>query len=282
MKDMKYSINSWIFGNVTIEEICESARKIGVDGIDVSGEPDTTDLKRVREAINANGLRCFAINGNFTDESRVVSHSDPKMRETAIIYGKKLVDMATALDCDKVLIVPARVNMAEFFESRKKDWANAVEVLRHIAEYALEKNVYIMLECVNKYEIAQVRSLQDGINMAKEVGLPNVKVIGDTFHMQLEESRGIENAIREAGKENLIHVHLGDNTREVPGRGSINWRAILIALDEIGYDEALSFEPLPKRMTFDEIMAGALTREELEAELSFSLHYLKTLMYGIE
>ena len=57
MKRMKFSINSWIFGNLSIEEIARRAKEIGVDGIDVSGEPDTMDAKAVKATLDKYALR---------------------------------------------------------------------------------------------------------------------------------------------------------------------------------------------------------------------------------
>ena len=281
MKRMKFSINSWIFGNLSIEEIARRAKEIGVDGIDVSGEPDTIDAKAVKATLDKYGLKVFDINGNFTEENRIMCHKDPQMRASAVEYGKKCVDMAVDAGTDKVLIVPSQVNKQDYYISREQDWKHSVDSIRQVAEYAKTKGVTIILECVNKYEVSLVRTLQDGIDMAKDTGMDNVKVIGDTFHMQLAEEQGIPSAIRHAGKDWLLHLHLGDNTREVPGRGVMNWRDIRAALDDIGYDEALSFEPLPHQLTLDEIFAGVLDPDELTAELKASCDYLKLIMQAI-
>ena len=265
MKRMKFSINSWIFGNLSIEEIARRAKEVGVDGIDVSGEPDTIDAKAVKATLDQYGLKVFDINGNFTEENRIMCHKDPKMRESAVEYGKKCVDMAVDAGTDKVLIVPSQVNKQDYYISREEDWKHSVESIRQIAEYAKTKGITIILECVNKYEVSLVRTLQDGIDMAKDTGMDNVKVIGDTFHMQLAEEQGIPPAIRHAGKD----------------WGVMNWRDILAALDDIGYDEALSFEPLPHQLTLDEIFAGVLDPDELTAELKASCDYLKLIMQAI-
>ena len=282
MKEMLFSINSWIFGKTPIEEIAIRAKQIGVDGLDISGEPDTIDIKAVKKALKKNGLIAFCVNGNYIDESRVFCHSDKAIRQKAIEYGKKCVDIASELESKKFLIVPSQVNGNNYYISKQEDWKRSVESIYHVAEYALDKGITIVLECVNKYEVTLVRTLEDGIKMATQTGLDNVKIIGDTFHMSLEEEIGIHNAIRRAGSEWLVHMHLGDNTREVPGMGCMNWRELLIALDDIEYIGALSFEPLPHRLTVDEIFAGALTHSELSKELAFSLNYLKLIMQTIK
>lgn len=280
MKEINFSINSWIFGNTPIEQIAEHAKQIGAAGLDISGEPDTTDIKRVRKALDTNGLAAFCVNGNFTEEARVFCHNKPELRQKAVEYGKKCVDMAVELGAKIALMVPSQVNGQNYFVSKAVDWEHSVESLRGVAQYAKDKNVTLVLECVNKYEVTLVRTLGDGIRMCKEIGLDNVKIIGDTFHMNLEEENGIHNAIR-AAEGWLAHLHLGDNTREVPGRGCINWREVLLALSDIHYDGVISFEPLPHRLTLDEIFAGALDPQELARELGLSLAYLRTVMQMI-
>ncbi len=282
MNPILFSINSWIFGNARFEDIARRARQIGVDGLDISGEPDQVDIDEVKAALTKYGLVPVAINGNFLDESRTFCHSDPSCRASAVAYGKKCVDMAVKVGTKKVLIVPSQVFRTTYFEAADQDWMNAVDSLRQVADYAAQNgNVTIMLECVNKYEVTLVRTLQDGIRMAQDVGRDNVKLVGDTFHMHIEEENGIHNALRQAGKAWLAHLHVGDNTREVPGRGCMNWREIFIALNDIGYEEAISFEPLPHRMTPEEIFSGKLDPDELDRELGFSLNYLKSIMYAV-
>jgi D-psicose/D-tagatose/L-ribulose 3-epimerase len=188
-----------------------------------------------------------------------------------------------SLAVKKVLVVPSQVFRSDYFVTKEHDWQHSVESLRELAEYALlQGNVTILIECVNKYEVTLVRTIQDGINMAREIGCKNVKLAGDTFHMHLEEQHGIHNSIRKAGKDWLAHLHVGDNTREVPGRGCIDWKEIFIALQDINYDQAITFEPLPHRLTPEEIFNGRLDPDELDRELTFSLDYLKSIIYSID
>ena len=90
MKDMLFSINSWIYGKTDIADIARYAKKAGMDGLDISGEPDTTDLSVVKKALADNGLKAFCINGNFVEEDRVLCHDDAAMRQKAVEYGKKM------------------------------------------------------------------------------------------------------------------------------------------------------------------------------------------------
>ena len=63
----------------------------------------------------------------------------------------------------------------------------------------------------------------------------------DTFHMNIEEDN-IAAAIRLAGKD-LCHLHLGEQNRLVPGKGSLPWQEIGQALRDIDYQGAAVMEP---------------------------------------
>jgi D-psicose/D-tagatose/L-ribulose 3-epimerase len=282
MKQIPFSINSWIFGNVPIEKIAQRAKAIGVSSLDISGEPEKIDAIAVKNLLKKYNLTAICINGNFIEDSRAFNHSDPKLRANAIDYGKRCIDLANQIGTSKVLVVPSQVFKTSYFSSMQDDWNNSVSALQEVADYAMHHGkITIMLECVNKYEVSLVRTLDDGIKMAKDIGMENVKIIADTFHMHLEEQNGIHNAIRAAGNNWIAHLHVGDNTREVPGKGCINWREILLALRDIDYQGAISFEPLPHRLTPEQIFNGGLDPIELDKDLSFSLNYLTSIMHLI-
>lgn len=283
MKKLDFSVNSWVFGPISFEELAERAKRIGLDGLELDGEPDTKDLKHMKEVLKKTGLKPISVCGTFNTENRAYNHADVLLRKQAVDYGKKLVDMAVYMGTDKVLLVPGMVNRQTYFADRETDWKHAVESIRAVAEYASQKgNIKIMLECVNKYEVNLVYSLWDGIKMADEIGTGNIGLVADTFHMQLEEKDGIENAIRSYGKGAILHQHLGDNNREVPGKGCMDWKGIFMALRDIDYEGAVSFEPLPKHLTPEEIGLGMLKPGELEADLTKSIKMLKSIMDMIE
>ena len=97
------------------------------------------------------------------------------------------------------------------------------------------------MEVLNRFENHILNTAEEGVAFVKEVGMDNVKVMLDTFHMNIEES-SIGNAIRTAGKL-LGHFHTGECNRMVPGKGRIPWREIGDALKDIGYDRTVVMEP---------------------------------------
>jgi D-psicose/D-tagatose/L-ribulose 3-epimerase len=65
------------------------------------------------------------------------------------------------------------------------------------------------------------------------VGLPNVKVHLDTYHMNIEEKDWAQPVLL-AG-DRLCHFHLCENDRGIPGTGLVDWEELFEALGGIHY-----------------------------------------------
>lgn len=98
----------------------------------------------------------------------------------------------------------------------------------------------VLLEPLNRYESRYLNTVADNLRVIAAVDHPNAGLLPDTFHMSIEEA-SIPDALR-AGGDEVRHVHLGDNNRMLPGRGSLEWEAIFGALHDIGYTGAVNLE----------------------------------------
>ncbi len=67
-----------------------------------------------------------------------------------------------------------------------------------------------------------------------------MKVHLDTYHMNIEEKSFYE-ATKMAG-DKLIHYHLCENDRGIPGTGLVDWDGIFKALSEINYQGFAALE----------------------------------------
>ena len=56
----------------------------------------------------------------------------------------------------------------------------------------------------------------------------------DTFHLNMEE-KDMRASIA-ASADKLVHFHVSDNDRGVPGAGHVPWSEVKSGLDAIGYD----------------------------------------------
>jgi sugar phosphate isomerase/epimerase len=106
--------------------------------------------------------------------------------------------------------------------------------------------VRLALEPVNRYELDLINTVDEGLAFVQEIGHPSLGLVLDTFHMNIEESSRTEPFRRAMAAGRLWHVHVGDNNRLPPGRGLIDFAAIVTTLHDSGYYGFLSAELLAR------------------------------------
>lgn len=94
--------------------------------------------------------------------------------------------------------------------------------------------------------------------MVDEIGLPNVKLLYDTYHANIEE-RSLTEAIGRMGTRYLGEIHLCENDKGAPGTGHIDFPAVAATLRQIGFDGFAVFESFPP-FGKDNIWAAARSR----------------------
>ena len=124
--------------------------------------------------------------------------------------------------------------------------AQSVDILRQVAETAAKSNITLVLEVVNRYESNVLNTAAQAVEMCKRIGMPNVKVHLDVYHMNIEES-DIQAAILETG-DYLGYFHTGDSHRGYMGSGMIDLTGVFRALVRSGYQGPITFESFSSRV----------------------------------
>lgn len=127
---------------------------------------------------------------------------------------------------------------------KQGDWERSVKNVRSIGKIAKECGVDYCLEVLNRFEGYLLNTCAEAKEFVKQVDVPSVKIMLDTFHMNIEED-SIVDAILLAGDQ-LGHFHVGENNRRVPGKGCLPWYDIGCALRNIRYDKNVVMEPFVK------------------------------------
>ena len=126
---------------------------------------------------------------------------------------------------------------------------------------------------MNRYETYLVNTLSSAASMAAEVGRPNVGLMADLFHMNIEEG-DIPATIRDAA--GLVwHVHLADSNRRPPGLGHTDFATAITALKDIRYDGSLTMEFLPSTSSPYEAASLDVGEEAKLADASQAIDYLR-------
>jgi D-psicose/D-tagatose/L-ribulose 3-epimerase len=106
-------------------------------------------------------------------------------------------------------------------------------------EVASTNGVTIAIEHLNRGETNFGNSLASTTALAREIGLPSVRVLADLYHLDKEgESLA---SVREAGSL-LVHTHVADTGRLYPGSGNADLAGFVQTLKDIQYDAGISVE----------------------------------------
>ena len=134
---------------------------------------------------------------------------------------------------------PGLMNQVDFDKRPFLD--RSIACIREIIKTAEEYGILYCIEVVNRYEHYLINTAAEGISYIEEVGSSNLKLLLDTFHMNIEEDR-FDQAILSAGNR-LGHFHVGEPNRKPPGEGRMPWQEIVQALRKIDYNGIIVMEP---------------------------------------
>ena len=228
------------FDAKTLEPICRSLAELGFDGVELPlFGVDRAEAERTGRLLDEIGLGRTAVT--------VRSPEDDPMSPDQAVRQRGIDTMKGLLDCCEVagveaLVGPVYAALGQFSGKAPSadEWSRAVDSMREIAEYALQKRVAISVEPLNRFEIYLLNTIRDASRFVEEVDVPGCGVLYDSFHANIEE-KSITEAIA-AGRTTINHVHISENDRSTPGTGSVDWDTTFASLKEIGYDGWLTIE----------------------------------------
>jgi sugar phosphate isomerase/epimerase len=240
---VKYSYDALVYHGEPIAQSFERVARYGYDAIELVGEPANHDVAEVRALSLKHRIKVSSLCSIFFGPERDLVAAEAENREKAKKYVRDLVDFAATIDCPMVIIRPAPFGKISPTSDEASEWAWAVDGIRQSADYGAQKNIKFCIEAWNRYETYFGNTIVQVLKLRNAVDRPNVGVMGDSFHMAIEE-RSVPEAYRIAGKH-LFHVHFADSNRAAPGAGHTDFGPIVRTLREIGYDGYIAFELLP-------------------------------------
>jgi D-psicose/D-tagatose/L-ribulose 3-epimerase len=120
------------------------------------------------------------------------------------------------------------------------EWNWAVECMQTLGALLDRYDIALGIEPVNRSETFFLNTAADANAFCDAIAHPRIGVLIDTFHANIEE-KNIAAAVRSAGPR-LMHLHASENDRGLLGSGHVDFRSIVSALKEIGYDGYLMIE----------------------------------------
>jgi sugar phosphate isomerase/epimerase len=225
-----------LVGGDTVAERLATAQAAGFDALELR-DAARAGLESVRGRAPT---ACPELSGWLGD-------FDGARRERALDELRRQLDGVAALGGHGV-ITPAAWGMftrrlPPFDEpprSPEHDREVLLDGLARLGAHAERAGVVLLLEPLNRYEDHMVNTVGQAAGLIAEAGSAGVRILADTYHMNIEEDDVCAALRSVAGL--LGAVHLSDSNRHQPGTGHVAFEAVVATLREVGFDGVLSVE----------------------------------------
>jgi sugar phosphate isomerase/epimerase len=228
----------------SFEQKLRKAAEMGAAGVEiVTTEPAGLDPNWIQAQLAANhlGLSGVASGAMASIAKLTLLAPDPATAAAARQRLDELIELAGDLGAPFVTVGSFRGRAQG---DRDRSLQHLAGILRTAGDLAAMRGVRLVVEPLNRYDSDLINTVDQGLAFLEVVDHPAVGLLVDTFQANIEEASWTEPFHRAHAAGKLFHVHLADNNRLPPGKGLIDFRAILRTLDEIGYTGWLTAELL--------------------------------------
>ncbi|MFO0926814.1 MAG: TIM barrel protein [Gemmataceae bacterium] len=233
---IRQSVCRWCYGSIPLEKLCQRAREIGFQSIELLGPEEVKVVQKF-------GLTCamLAGGGNIADGFNRTENHD------RLIAGlKRAIEFAAAHKLPNVICMSGNRRGMDDADGLK----NCAVGLKRVVGFAEKHGVTLCMEGLNS-RVDHKDYMYDrtawGVDLCKQVGSPRFKLLYDIYHMQIMEGDVIRTL--RANKEYIGHYHTGGNPgrHEIDATQDLNYPAIMRAIIETGYTGFVGQEFLPTR-----------------------------------
>jgi len=226
----------------TIAEKLYRMERYGFEGVEVWGSDITSKLDELKSSLPTSKIKFSTICGFPGD----LLGADRRVREEAMKTLREMLRICAELDGVGVITVPTfgRPKIPDLYPWYPKveeiERKILIEEFKILGEYAGDVGAYIILEPINRYETHFINRLSQAVEVCKDVNMEYVKMMADFFHMNIEEA-DIPSSLEEAA-DFIVHIHLADSNRLLPGYGHTDFGAPFKVLRRVGYKNFMALE----------------------------------------
>jgi len=233
----------WASGvSVPLSTAIARTAALGYDAIEVMPRAlDDPEPEGLRALTAQHGVTIAGLASGFlaVEQGLTFTHPDPEVREEAVEAFHRCLEMAQRAGAATVSIGVVRGKLSHGL-GHVQAMAHLLACVREVGRAAQARRLTLVLEPGNRYETDFLHTVEAAVAFLEAVNLPNVRLMLDTFHMNIEEA-SLAAAVHRAGPR-LEHVHFADSNRHAPGWGHLDFDAVAAALHAIGYRGGIGLE----------------------------------------
>ncbi len=238
-----YWTNNW---DADFVPFVDKVKNLGFDILEVnSGTVTNMDnaerdrLKSAAQKANIELTFCIGLTKDYD-----IASKDKQVREKGIDFLKRQAEMLKYMEAKELGGIiyscwPGKLN--GLFPEKKKAVERSIASMKEVVKTVEDCGVLFNVEVVNRFEQYIMNTCDEAVEYVEMVGSDNLKILLDSFHMNIEED-SIYEAIIKAG-DKLGHFHIGETNRRPPGTGRFPWDEMAGALKAIDYKGSVVMEP---------------------------------------
>ncbi|MCX7676289.1 MAG: sugar phosphate isomerase/epimerase [Alteraurantiacibacter sp.] len=244
---MRLGINLLLWtGHVadSMRPVLEHIAATGFDGVEVpifaTGEPQ--HFRRLGFLLDDLGLARTASSA-FTSPQQNPISAVAAERQAAFDQALALADCAAELKAE--LIAGPLFQPLGYFTGAgptPAEQERCADFLCRLAPELRARDLVLAIEPLNRFEAYLINTAAQGMALVEQVADPAVGLLFDTFHAHIEEKDTVAALTRVSEAGHLVHVHISENDRGVPGSGQARIAEAIALLATSGYAGWLTIE----------------------------------------
>ena len=237
---INHSACRWCYNSIPFEDLCKSAKEIGMKSLELTGPAEWEILKKY-DLTSAMGWGDYPKGMGLPNFFNKVQNHDQ-----LVAFYEDLIPKAAKAGVNNVICFSGNREGI----SDEQGLINCKKGLQRIMKTAEKHNVTVSMELLNSkkdHKDYQCDHTEWGAALCEMVGSDKFKLLYDIYHMQIMEGDVI--ATIKKNYQYISHYHTGG----VPGRNEINdsqelyYPAIMKAIVDTGYKGFVGQEFIPAK-----------------------------------
>jgi sugar phosphate isomerase/epimerase len=253
-------------------DACRAIRKIGYTGIEIAPftlaerPTDVTAAQRreYRDIIQSEGLAFVGLHWLMVSPKGLhVTTPDRELRKRGWQHIHELVDLCADLGTNGVMVFGSpKQRSTTGGLTREQATQHFVDGMAAAAPHAAERGVTLLVEALPVDQSDVVQSLEEAVGIVREIGSPAVRTMFDV-HNAINETEP-HAALIDKWFDYIRHVHVNELDGKHCGAGSYDFKPVLAALAQRGYQGWISLEAFDFSFGAERLTSESLRHLEKE------------------
>jgi len=216
-------------------------------------EMKVTDLKNLKTTL-------LAVNLFIPADLKVVG---PSVNEFSVLaYTEKVFQRCQSANVKLITWGSGGSRRVPEGFDRTKAKEQFISIAKKIAAQAAQYNVILALENLNSTETNFITTLQEALDVVKQVDHPNFRLCADIYHMMKEDE---DPSIIEKGKGYIVHCEIAEKEKRTPpGISGDDFRPYFKELKRINYKGKIILECRWENIALQAHLAYQETQKQLD------------------